>query len=80
MPPPDCKWGLEMRKTIKAIDVIVGEAKDGHAELVEASLRQSGLVNNIYRGRDDAETLALARDAWLGCKDATSVPSLILLD
>ncbi len=69
-----------MLETIKPIDVLVGEANNGHAELVEAGLRESRLINNLYRGRDGAETFALARDAWAGWKDATDVPSLIFLD
>ncbi len=69
-----------MHKTIKPIDVLVGEANDGHAEMVETSLRESGIVNNLYRGRDGAETCALIRDAWRGCEDATDTPSLIFLD
>lgn len=70
----------EMHKTIKPIDVLVGEANDGHAELVEATLRESGIVNNLYRGRDGTETLAFVRHRSRGCKDATDIPSLILLD
>jgi CheY-like chemotaxis protein len=66
--------------TIKPIDVLVGEANDGHAELAEASLQESGIVNNLYRGRDGTETLALARHTWRRRKGATDVPSLILLD
>ena len=69
-----------MQKMIKPIDVIVGEAIDGHAELMEASLRESGNVNSLYRGRDGLETLALARQAWGGGKDAPDAASLILLD
>ncbi len=69
-----------MLKTIKPMDVLVGEANDGHAELVEASLRESGVVNNLYRGRDGAETLALVRDVWRGSKDLTDCSSLVLLD
>jgi CheY-like chemotaxis protein len=69
-----------MHKTIKPIDVLVGEAKDGHAELVGATLRGSGIVNNLYRGRDGMETLALVSHTWGDCKDATKTPSLILLD
>ncbi|UCE58415.1 MAG: response regulator [Phycisphaerales bacterium] len=69
-----------MYETIKPIDVLVGEARDGHAELVEASVRGSGIVNNLYRGRNGEETLALVRDAWRGCTDAIDAPSLILLD
>ncbi len=69
-----------MQKMIKPIDIIVGEAIDGHAELMEASLRESGNVNSFYRGRDGPETLALARQAWGGGKDAKDAASLILLD
>jgi CheY-like chemotaxis protein len=69
-----------MQKTIKPIDVFLGEANNGHAELVEASLQESGIVNNLYRGRDGTETLALVRHACRGCKDTTDVPSLLLLD
>ncbi len=69
-----------MHKWIKPIDVFVGEASDGHAELVEVSLRDTGIVNNLYRGRDGAETFALVRDAWRGCKDVTLPPLLVLLD
>lgn len=69
-----------MQKTIKPIDVFVGEANNGHAELVEASLQESGIVSNLYRGRDGTETLAFVRRACRGCKDATDVPSLLLLD
>ncbi len=71
---------LEMQKRIKPIDVFIGEASDGHAELAEASLRDTGIVNNLYRGRDGAETFALVRDAWRGCKDVTLPPLLVLLD
>ncbi|MHC4696186.1 MAG: response regulator [Planctomycetota bacterium] len=69
-----------MQKTIKPIDVLVGEANDGHAELVEASLWESGMVNSLYRGRDGTETLAFVRHAWRGGKDATDATPLILLD
>jgi CheY-like chemotaxis protein len=69
-----------MLKTIKPVDVLIGESNDGHAELVEASLREGGIVNNLYRGRDGAETLALVRATWRGCHDVTSGPSLVLLD
>ena len=69
-----------MQKTVKPIDVLVGEANDGHAELVETSLRESGIVNNLYRGRDREETLALARIVWEGCKNVLAPPSLVLLD
>ena len=69
-----------MHKWIKPIDVFVGEANDGHAELVEASLRESGIVNKFKRGRDGAETLAFMRCAWRACKNVTPVPSLVLLD
>lgn len=62
------------------MDVLVGEANDGHAELVEASLRESGVVNNLYRGRDGAETYSFVRDVWRGRKDVTDVSSLVLLD
>ena len=69
-----------MRKTVKPIDVLVGEANDGHAELVETSLRECGIVNNLYRGRNGEETLALARTVWEGCKNLAAPPSLVFLD
>jgi CheY-like chemotaxis protein len=69
-----------MQETIKPIDIFLGEANNGHAELVEASLHESGIVNNLYRGRDGTETLAFVRRACGGGKDATDVPSLLLLD
>ena len=69
-----------MHKTIKPIDVLVGEANDGHAELVEASLRESGIVNRLYRGRDGTETLAFARQVRRRGKDASDAVSLMLLD
>ena len=69
-----------MQKAAKPIDVLVGEANDGHAELVETSLRESCIVSNLYRGRDGEETLALARTVWEGCKNVMVPPSLLLLD
>ena len=69
-----------MKKKIKPIHVLVGEANDGHAELVEASLQESGVVNSVSRGRDRTEILALACQAWKGREGATEMPSLILLD
>lgn len=69
-----------MQKRSKLIDVFVGESNDGHAELLEASLREAGLVNKPYRGLDAAETLALIRGAQRGFTDVTSHPSLVLLD
>ncbi len=69
-----------MQKRSKLIDVFVGEANDGHAELVEASLRDAGIVNSLCRGLDGAETLELVRGARRGCKDVTDGPSLVLLD
>ena len=69
-----------MQKRPKPIDVFVGVANDGHAELVEASFQESGIVNNLYRGRDGTEMLALVRQAWRSCNGVTVVPSLILLD
>lgn len=76
----DSERSSEMQKTIKPIDVFVGEASDGHAELVEASLQESGVVKNLYRGRDGTETLAFVRHAWSDCENAPDAPSLILLD
>jgi two-component system response regulator len=67
-------------QTIDAIDVFVGEANDGHAELVEASLQETGIVKNLFRGRDGEEILALVRATWGGYRDSTSTPLLVLLD
>lgn len=69
-----------MQKSSKLIDVFVGEANDGHAELMAASLREVGIVNRLCRGIDGAETLALVHGAWRVCNDVTRVPSVILLD
>jgi len=69
-----------MHRTVKPIDVFVGEANDGHAELVEASFLESGIVNNLHRGRDGDETFALVRGVWRDCTNVTDTPSLILLD
>ena len=69
-----------MHKIIKPIDVFVGEANDGHAELVEASLLESSIVNNLYRGRNATEMLALVRQARRECNGVTAVPPIILID
>ncbi len=69
-----------MLETIKPIDLFVGEANNGHAELVEAGLRENRLINNLYRGRNDTETLALVRRPSIGYRDTTKAASLILLD
>ena len=71
---------LGMQNTIRPIDVVVGEANDGHAELVEASLRETGVVNNFYRGRTCAEVYELVCDLWGSGKTLTDVASLVLLD
>ncbi len=69
-----------MHKIIKPIDVFVGEANDGHAELVEASLLESSIVNNLHRGRNATEMLALVRQARRECNGVTAVPPIILID
>ncbi len=68
------------QKPIQTIDVLVGESRDSHAELVEASLREIGIVKNLYRGRNGMETLALVRDRWTLNKHSMVAPSLIFLD
>ena len=69
-----------MQKVSNPIDVIVGEGSDGHAELVKASLQEIGIVNNLYRGRDGEETLAVVRHACRRKIDAADVAPLIILD
>ena len=69
-----------MHNSIKPIDVVIGEANDGHAELTEASLRECGIVNNLYRGRDDEEMLALVHGVWSRRKNVTDGPPLVLVD
>ncbi len=69
-----------MQNSINGIDVIIGDDSDGHAELAESSLREIDIVKNLYRGRNDYETLALVRHACRRGGDAADVPLLILLD
>ena len=69
-----------MQKSGELIDVFIGEANDGHAELVEASLRDAGIVNSLHRGIDDAETMEWVRGARRGSSNGAGRPSLILLD
>ena len=65
---------------MRSINLFVGDSNHGHAELVENSLQACGIVRKLYRGRDCRETLKFVRRAQRGCKDATRVPSLVLLD
>ena len=46
-----------------SVDVLLGEAIDGHAELVEASIREAGVVPAVHRTRTGPETLAFLRRA-----------------
>jgi len=66
--------------TIKPIELFVGDANDGHAELVAASVGEIGVVKNVYRGRSDAEILALAREMERSGKTVTDVSALVFLD
>ena len=69
-----------MNKTMDPIDVFVGEASDGHAELVAASLRETGIVENLHRGRNGAETMSLVRGMWRSCRNLMDRPAVVLLD
>lgn len=62
-----------------SIDVILGEANDGHAELEQGSLLESGVVDTLYRGRDGVETLALVRRLQGSVREAAPPGLLILL-
>ena len=62
------------------VDVLLAEANDGHAELVEAGLREQGIVRTFCRSYDGSETLARIRQASSCGKHSTRVPPLILLD
>lgn len=76
----DTERGWEMTKILNPIDVIIGEACDGHAELVEVSLEEIGVANRTYRGRNGKETLALIRRACGGGRGETNVAPLVILD
>lgn len=62
------------------VDVLLGEANDGHAELVEAGLREQGIVRSFRRSCDGPETLARVRRGSRRGKNPTGVPALIFLD
>lgn len=62
------------------VDVLLGEANDGHAELAEAGLREQGIVRTLFRSCDGPETLARVRQGWRCGEHSTGVPPLILLD
>lgn len=62
------------------VDVLIGEANDGHAELAEAALREQGIVRRLDRSYDGRETLARVRQGWIRGKNPTGVPPLVLLD
>ena len=62
------------------VDVLLGEANDGHAELVEAGLREQGIVGLFCRSYDGPETLARVRQGSSCGKNPIRVPRLILLD
>ncbi len=70
----------QMQKTLNPIDVIIGEANDGHAELVEASLRETVVVNNLYRRRNCAAAYELVCDLCGDSTAGTDVSLLVLLD
>jgi len=69
-----------MQEIIKPIDVVIGEANDGHAELAEASVRDIAVVNNIYRVRSCAEAYELLCDLCGDSTAGTDVSLLVLLD
>ena len=62
------------------VDVLLGEANDGHAELAEAGLREQGIVRGFHRSYDGPETLAGVRRVWKRGKNPIDVPLLVLLD
>ena len=51
-----------------SIDVLLGEACDGHAELAEASLREGGVVGGFHRCRGGFElrgTIVMPRQIFI---------------
>ena len=62
------------------VDVLLGEANDGHAELAEAALREHGVVRSFYRSRDGLETLARVCQRSKEANNPIGVPLLIVLD
>ncbi len=62
------------------VDVILGEANDGHAELAEAGLREQGIVRRFCRRYNGPETLARVRQGSRRGKNPIGVPLLALLD
>lgn len=62
------------------VDVLLGEANDGHAELAEAALREQGVVRSFYRSRDGRETLVRVRQRSRLGDNPIVGPLLILLD
>ena len=69
-----------MHKTDRQIDVLLGVANDGHAELLEANLRDAGLVKRLIRVRDGAETLASMHSKCGGHIGKPAIPLLVLID
>jgi CheY-like chemotaxis protein len=61
-------------------ETLLVEDNDGHAILIEAGLRESGLVNPVHRVHDGEEALAFVRREGRYAGRAGGHPSLIILD
>jgi len=62
------------------LTILLAEDDDGHAELVEASLREAGIANPLQRFRDGREILAHLEALAERGRLAPPAPFVLLLD
>jgi CheY-like chemotaxis protein len=49
---------MEATETVQTLTILIAEDDDGHAELIQEHLRESGLNNPMLRFRDGLEVMA----------------------
>lgn len=64
----------------RSVAILLVEDDDGHADLIEESLREAGVVNRILRAHDGQEALDRVRGEGAFEGQGGFVPFLILLD
>lgn len=65
-----------MNETKREVRILIAEDDEGHAELIQDSLKEAGVTNEIIRFRDGQETI----DYIMENPDLERSPCLLLLD
>ncbi|GAB4298996.1 MAG: response regulator [Desulfuromonadia bacterium] len=65
-----------MNETKREVRILIAEDDEGHAELIQDSLKEAGVTNEIIRFRDGQETI----DYIMENPDLERRPCLLLLD